>query len=72
MSVNIEDHIDCLYSPTAPWVENLNIKLDDNIHSQINTRAFSSVFNGVYNNVTVIRNGLAIDTLFWTLNEYEY
>jgi hypothetical protein len=71
--VNIEDHIDCLYSPTAPWVENLNIKLDDIIYLQINTRAFSSVFIGLYlNNVTVIRRESAIDTLFWTLNEYEY
>lgn len=55
--MNIEDHIDCLYSPTAPWVENLNIKLDDIIYLQINTRAFSSVFIGLYlNNVTVIRD----------------
>lgn len=71
--MNIEDHIDCLYSPTAPWVENLNIKLDDIIYLQINTRAFSSVFIGLYlNNVTVIRRESAIDTLFRTLNEYEY
>jgi hypothetical protein len=66
--MNIEDHIDCLYSPTAPWVENLNIKLDDIIGIHV----FSSVFHSLSNNVAVISRELAEDTLFSTLNEYEY
>jgi hypothetical protein len=71
--MNIEDHIDCLFSPNvSSIIEHTHTELDDIIYSQIVTSAFSSVFNDVYNNVTVIRNGLAIDTLFWTLNEYEY
>jgi hypothetical protein len=70
--MNIEKYIDCLFSFNALLIEDLNIKLDDIIYSQINTRAFSSVFSGLYNNVTAIRDGLALDTLFWTLNEYEY
>lgn len=72
MSINIEDHIDCLFGPHEPLVEDLYTKLDDISFSQIDTFAFSSVFNSVYNNVTTLRDGLVIDTLFWTLIEYEY
>jgi hypothetical protein len=71
--MNIEDHIDCLFGPNvSSIIEHTHTELDDIIYSQTSTRVFSSVFNGLYNNVTAIRNGLAIDTLLWTLDEYEY
>jgi hypothetical protein len=71
MSVNIEDHIDCLHSVNVPLIRE-SVKIDNIISSQISTRTFSPVFRGLYNHVSVISSEIVLNYVYWTLNEYEY
>jgi hypothetical protein len=71
MNMNIEDQIGCLYSSRVSLIQE-NIPLGDITISQIGIHVFSLVFHSLSNNVAVISRELAEDTLFSTLNEYEY
>jgi hypothetical protein len=72
MNMNIEDTIYCLFRPNdnVRLISDLQDELDDKI-SQVSYETFGSV-HSLYKNVSVVFLDIGVNTLFWTLNEYEY